>query len=456
MPIHPLYPASFARDPEDRDGRGIALAPSSVAAFVGRAARGPIDTPVSLFGAADALREFGPASSESPLGQALRAFFAHGGTHAVALRVASGARPAQLGRGTLRLEAASAGSWGNQLRVRVRRPERDGFELELRDAGTGAFERHGRLGFADDARRADRVLRAESRLVRWAAPAPDPSESLPEATDWLGVERVRRGSSGGAPGPGDLVGSGRQAERRGLFALERGEAFQLLVVPPDARGRAPDPALWQAAARYCACRRALLLVDPPSDCPDPRAARAWLDGLGLPAGSAVLCWPGRHGLPGAALRDFVPAAEAAAAYARSDAERGPWKPPAGLAATRNGVGRPNGPLDDRGGVAARRTLLLVEESLRRGLAWVRSEANEEPLWAEVVSRAQAFLGGLHRRGAFPGRRAAEAWFARCGAETTAARELERGIVQLSVGFALARPGEFVQLSLRLRTKQARR
>jgi phage tail sheath protein FI len=87
---------------------------------------------------------------------------------------------------------------------------------------------------------------------------------------------------------------------------------------------------------------------------------------------------------------------------------------------------------------------------------VRSEANDESLWAEVGARAEAFLGGLHRRGAFPGRRAAEAYFARCGADTTARRELERGVVQLSVGFATLRPGEFATLSLRLHTKQARR
>lgn len=455
MPIHPIYPASFTGSCEDRDGRAIPAAPTATTAFVGRAARGPVDTPVPLSSVDDLVREFGGAASDSPLGQAVRAFFAHGGSHAVVVRVASGARRAEIRRGRLRLDAASPGTWANQLRVRVRRTEPASFELEVRDGVTGAVERHAGLVFADEPRRADRVLRAESRCVRWTAPGPEASDPLPEATEWLGVERSGRGSGGSSLGHAELVGRGKEPERCGLFALELGEPFQLLVVPPDSARGDWDPAVWQAAASYCERRRALLLIDPPHDCEDPAVARSRLAKLGLPAQSAAFCWP-RNDEPGGPLRDFVPGAEAAAAYARTDAQRGVWRPPPGLGATLCGVGRPADPLDQREAVAARRTALFVEESLRRGLRWVRSEANDESLWAEVGARAEAFLGGLHRRGAFSGRRAAEAYFARCGAETTARRELERGVVHLSVGFAPRRPGEFTTLSLRLQAKQARR
>ena len=47
-----------------------------------------------------------------------------------------------------------------------------------------------------------------------------------------------------------------------------------------------------------------------------------------------------------------------------------------------------------------------------------------------------------------GRSADEAFYVRCGSDTTTQRDIERGIVVIEVGFAPLRPAEFVELRIR--------
>ena len=60
----------------------IGLVASAVTAFVGRALRGPVNTPVSLHGFADYQQVFGGLWQPSPLSYAVEQFFEHGGQHA--------------------------------------------------------------------------------------------------------------------------------------------------------------------------------------------------------------------------------------------------------------------------------------------------------------------------------------------------------------------------------------
>jgi hypothetical protein len=71
----------------------------------------------------------------------------------------------------------------------------------------------------------------------------------------------------------------------------------------------------------------------------------------------------------------------------------------------------------------------------------------DALRAEVRAAAGAFMDGLWRRGAFPGSLPEDAFFAKCDRETTTPAESEQGIVVLVVGFAPARPGEFIVLRI---------
>ena len=77
-------------------GQPIDVSPETTAVFVGRALRGPVNTPVLVKNLAGYRRRFGDTWSRSSLGPAVQQFFAHGGSSLYVVRVANGARGAML------------------------------------------------------------------------------------------------------------------------------------------------------------------------------------------------------------------------------------------------------------------------------------------------------------------------------------------------------------------------
>ena len=98
-------------------------------------------------------------------------------------------------------------------------------------------------------------------------------------------------------------------------------------------------------------------------------------------------------------------------------------------------------------IPIRRLALFIEESLYRGLKWAVFEPNDEPLWAQLRLNVGAFMQNLFRQGAFQGRSAREAYLVKCDAETTTQGDIDRGIVNVIVGFAPLKPAEFVVLKI---------
>ena len=76
--------------------RVIARAATSIAAFVGRALKGPVNEPVLVRSFADYARVFGGLWQPSTLSYAVEQFFENGGRCAVIVRVVNGARPPTL------------------------------------------------------------------------------------------------------------------------------------------------------------------------------------------------------------------------------------------------------------------------------------------------------------------------------------------------------------------------
>lgn len=105
-------------------------------------------------------------------------------------------------------------------------------------------------------------------------------------------------------------------------------------------------------------------------------------------------------------------------------------------------------------VAVRRLALFIEESIHRGLAWAVFEPNGEPLWAAVRTNVGAFLHGLFRQGAFQGATPQQAYLVKCDATTTTAADIHNGAMNLLVGFAPLKPAEFVALHVTLRMATA--
>jgi uncharacterized protein len=101
-------------------------------------------------------------------------------------------------------------------------------------------------------------------------------------------------------------------------------------------------------------------------------------------------------------------------------------------------------------LSVRRTALHIEESLERGTRWAVFEPNAGPLWSQLRLAASTFLQGLFHQGAFQGASPEEAYLVRCDATTTSQDDVDRGVVNLVVGFAPLKPAEFVVLHLQLR------
>jgi phage tail sheath protein FI len=98
-------------------------------------------------------------------------------------------------------------------------------------------------------------------------------------------------------------------------------------------------------------------------------------------------------------------------------------------------------------VPVRRTALFIEESLYRGTQWIVFEPNDEPLWAQIRLNVGAFMNSLFRQGAFQGITPKDAYFVKCDKETTTQNDIDRGIVNIIVGFAPLKPAEFVVIKL---------
>jgi len=99
--------------------RTITGVSTSVAAFVGYTVKGPLNQAVKVYNFGDFSRIFGGLALSSELGYALQQFFLNGGSEAWVIRVADSSAAASAvindasGTPTLKVEAVSAGGWGN-------------------------------------------------------------------------------------------------------------------------------------------------------------------------------------------------------------------------------------------------------------------------------------------------------------------------------------------------------
>jgi phage tail sheath protein FI len=98
-------------------------------------------------------------------------------------------------------------------------------------------------------------------------------------------------------------------------------------------------------------------------------------------------------------------------------------------------------------IPARRLALYIEESLYRETQFAAFEPNNESLWSKNRLTAGAFMEDLFRHGAFAGTTPSEAYLVRCDAETTTQSDIDRGRVNILVGFAPLKPAEFVIVTI---------
>ncbi|HEB77909.1 MAG TPA: phage tail sheath family protein [Methylothermaceae bacterium] len=308
---------------------------------------------------------------------------------------------------------------------------------------------------------------------------------LDSATVRTQLYPLENGNDGSPPSADEL--KGKRAEKTGLYALEDVDIFNILCLPGAADLEATQAnATYSEALNYCEERRAFLIVDLPGTVNTLPQVQTWLNDNGsLKHRNAAIYFP-RIRIPDPLQeyrpRPVPPSGAIAGLYARTDSARGVWKAPAGIDASLRGVvaldyklsdqetGVLNplgvnclrampvyGPVtwgartlkgDDRFAsewkyIPVRRLALFLEESLYRGTQWVVFEPNDEPLWSQIRLNVGAFMQSLFRQGAFQGTTPRQAYFVKCDKETTTQDDINRGIVNILVGFAPLKPAEFV-------------
>ena len=344
----------------------------------------------------------------------------------------------------------------------------------------------------DDAKQAltDAVSGAEQKLAAAQKNNAPNSQAVTDAQNNVktALDNIAT-SDGKALSANSFTGPGKEDAKAGLYALRKADLFNILCIPPYTDDDNVEASLIAEAAVYCEARRAILLVDPPSGWGDKDAAKAGVTNVGTNSKNAALFFP-RLRMPDPLadnqLDDYVPCGAVAGIFARTDTNRGVWKAPAGLEATLVGVPALTVPLSDAENgelnplgvnclrtmpaagrvvwgartlqgddrlasewkyIPIRRTALFIEESLYRGTQWVVFEPNDEPLWAQIRLNVGAFMNGLFRQGAFQGTTPRDAYFVKCDKDTNPQNDIDRGIVNIVVGFAPLKPAEFVVIKL---------
>jgi phage tail sheath protein FI len=479
--------------------RVIARAATSIAAFVGRTLKGPVNEPVPVRSFADFQRVFGGLWQPSTLSYAVDQFFENGGRCAVIVRVVNGARPPTLTlpclSGKLILRGVGAGS-REFLRASVdydgiEAKENDRFNLvvqRVRTAGSEQIEDQEifrRLTVTPGADRfvADSLL--ESRLVRvqGGVPGARPSRT-PAAASGASIGYTPSNPDGDDGGPitdYDIIGSAQSGT--GLFALQAAPDINLLCIPPLTRETDVGLSTLLVAGRFCRERRAMLLVDPPSSWASSAAA---LDGMRhwpFRSEDATMFFPrvvafdrlrGRFEM-------FAPCGVAAGIIARCDESTPVWSAAEGDAPVlRHGM-RPawnvnnadrirlataginllqavriapkfathprtlasgSAAVSDWRYLSARRLALFVLSSIERGTRWMLFERNALATWTMARAQVEAFLDSLYAEGAFVGRSGEQSYFVVCDERINTEESMRAGKINLAFGFAATKPGEY--------------
>ena len=501
MPANLTYPGVYVE--EIPSGvRTITGVSTSVTAFIGRARKGPDDRALLIHNFTDFQRIYGGRWRPSNLGYAVDQYFLNGGKDAVIVRVHHGATKVEfvLTGSQLKFKAANPGLWAENLVIKIDEVDRDIknehsdqtlFNLDVLDKSTG--ERETFINVSADPEKPNFIkslLENQSQLIEIIEPVPQ--GILPAGTyEFIGGS----GSNGEPLDDKDMLGDVSSVQKKGILLLDNVN-FNILCIPPDKPSYQADSdtskQVYNRAINYCNDKYSFVIIDPPQKWTNKNKAKADINDPSLVPirhKNAAIWFPRikmSDQLDGNKLREFVPCGVIAGLMARTDTERGVWKSPAGLDATLFGVGDltvkltdvENGDLNIEGinclesfdfagmvnwgartmrgsnrladewkYIAVRRTALYIERSLYEGTQWVVFEPNDEKLWAQIRLNVGAFMQDLFVKGAFQGTDPKKAYFVKCDSETTTQIDIDRGIVNIVVGFAPLKPAEFVIIKI---------
>ncbi|MFI7482636.1 phage tail sheath family protein [Kocuria sp. M1R5S2] len=507
MPTY-LSPGVYVHEVE-AGTRPIEGVGTAVAAFVGLAAKGPVNEPTLVSNWTQFSETFGDFVPGSYLAHSVYGYFLNGGGNCYIVRIGADgagdegrkprARKAVAGPPTAevsgyRITAKSAAA--NQKPITVEfdaaggndAPE-DRFKVTVTAEGRqpevwdGVTTKKGsdnvatkvsaesKLITIEEATSGGALTKPDKGTVRLEFPEPEPE---PPSTETLAAD--------------DYVGDA--ADRTGFSGLEAVDEVTMVAVPDliaafeqGAIDGETLKAVQLALIAHCELMGdRVAIIDPPPGL-NAQQIKEWrVDDAGYDSKYAALYWPRLKVLdPSEGIHRFVPpSGHIAGVWARNDDTRGVHKAPAnevvrGVTSLETNITSKEQELLNPIGincvrsfpgrgirvwgartlssdaawryVNVRRLFNYLEESILQGTQFAVFEPNDPALWARIRRTVSAFLTNEWRKGALFGTSPDEAFFVKCDAETNPAEGIDAGQVVCQVGVAPVKPAEFVVFQL---------
>ena len=489
-----LSPGVYVEEVE-AGSRPIEGVGTAVAAFVGLAARGPVNAPTLVTNWSQFTQTFGEFIEGSYLAHAVYGYFLNGGGAAYVVRVgADGAMPtatAELSSvkdkatATYRVRALEPGPAGNEITVDVEPSSETGestFRLVVNRGGK-PVETFDNLTTGKGKNNVVTAVKAQSTLIQIEEVG---SASVAERVPEHGTVTLAGGGTAVAVRvtPDDYVGN--SSDRTGFAGLEAVDEVTMLSVPDlmavyqqgiiDLEGVQAVQLAMIAHAELMGDRVAILDAPPGLNAQQIKEWR--VDKAGYDSKYATLYWPWVKvfdPLSGQAMH-VPPGGHVAGIWARNDDTRGVHKAPANetirgaISLELNITKGEHDQLNPSGincirafpgrGIRiwgartlssdpawrylnVRRLFNFVEESIFEGTQWVVFEPNDMRLWGRVKRTINAFLLRVWRDGALFGATAEQAFFVKCDEENNPPETRDAGQLVVDIGIAPVKPAEFV-------------
>lgn len=448
---------------------------ASVGGFVGIAQRGEVGKPIFIDSWNAYINSFAygmesPFLANSDLAYSVYGFFQNGGKRCYVMRVASStAKASALTKDTLIIEAKDVGVWGDSLKVTIKAngDTATNFDIEVK-LGTDIVEVLRDLSnTADSENYWVDALATQSKFIKAGLNTSSAYGNL------VAIEETAL--SNGADGTTDI----KDADfTDSLKKFDLVTNINLLCIPGQT-----STAVIKALMKYCEDRKDIFaILDAPeaSTVDSVLALRKGADKLVCKNAALYFPWIkvtdplSKTGK----LRSCPTCGHVMGVYARTIAERGVWKVPAGTEAVVRGAievtttltKEDTDKLNPAGIVSiipktnygivlwgARNLhpdssmkyisdVLLdtyIKKTVYEGTQSFVFEANDATLWTRITTYVQSFLDTLWRDGALQGASANEAYFVKCDADLNPADVRNSGQLICEIGYANKKPSEFV-------------
>ena len=438
---------------------------ASTGGFVGIAQRGEVGKPIFINSWNAYINNFAlgmnsPFLANSDLAYAVYGFFQNGGKRCYVMRVASDSVATAKLAGDLVIEAKDAGVWGNKLKVTV-----------TANADTAAnFDLKVTLD-AEDVEVFKNLTNTVGEENYWIDVLDAQSNFIKGVSGTL-VAKEATALSGGADGVEDIADTDYTGALANFDVIDD---LNLLCIPGQTSATVNS-----AVMTYCENRKDVFAI---LDAPEASTVSSVIElRKSMSCKNAALYFPwikvsdplSKTGK----LRSCPPCGHVMGVYARTIAERGVWKAPAGTEAIVRGAIEvtttlTNGDTDvlNPAGIVSiipktnygiviwgARDLhpdssmkyisdvlldINIKKSVFNGTQPFVFEPNDSKTWTRVKTTIESFLDGLWRDGALFGEKSSEAYYVKCDADLNTQAMRSQGKLICEIGYANKKPAEFV-------------